>query len=165
MRVRRDASEQDVLQKVTALLAPHVSHLTVQVIKDDWTIPLMGPSPLLGTPPYRTSVPPQITLSPAAVKGASQTTTHSLAVHPVSKSAAELESIPAVGPLSTSSAYLYGGPTAATIGGFASHAGHVTGSMTSYHTTPTFNSQSTPSVNVPYYSHMYHSDTNDTFQV
>lgn len=164
MRVRRDASEQDVLQKVTALLAPHVSHLTVQVIKDDWTIPLMGPSPLLSSPTYRTSVSPPITLSPA-VKAASQTTALSLAVHPVSKSTAEPDSIPDVGPLSTSSAYLYSGPNAAAIGGLASHAGHVTGSMTSYQTTPTFNSQSTPSVNVPYYSHMYHSHINDTSQV
>ena len=164
VRVRRDANEQDVLQKVTSLLAPHVSHLTVQVIKDDWTIPLIGPSPLLGSPAYRPSVPHPTSLSPA-VKAASQTTALPLALHPVPQPSAALEPISDVDPLSTSPAYMYGGPTAAAIGGLASHASHVTGSMTSYQTTPTCNyhAQSTHSASAPYYSHNTH--TNDISQV
>jgi hypothetical protein len=53
VRVRRDANEQEVLQKVTSLMAPHVAHLTVQVTKDDWSLPLSTITAKLppGTPP------------------------------------------------------------------------------------------------------------------
>ncbi|VDN97344.1 unnamed protein product [Rodentolepis nana] len=37
VRVRRDASEQLVLAHVTRRLHPFVKHLTIQVMKDDWT--------------------------------------------------------------------------------------------------------------------------------
>lgn len=167
MRVRRDATEQDVLQKVTSLLAPHVSHLTVQVIKDDWTIPLIGPSPLLGSPPYRTTLSPPISLL-QTVKAASQSAALPPTGHPVTQPTTALEPVPDVGPLSTSSAYMYGGPTAVAIGGLSSHASHVTGSVTSYQTPPTFNphSQSAHSVSAPYYSHTHHhSHANGTSQV
>ncbi|KAJ7360170.1 hypothetical protein OS493_018160 [Desmophyllum pertusum] len=36
VRIRRDASEQMVLAHVTNKLSSHVTHLTVQVFKDDW---------------------------------------------------------------------------------------------------------------------------------
>ncbi|VUZ57776.1 unnamed protein product [Hymenolepis diminuta] len=39
VRVRRDASEQLVLAHVTRRLHPFVKHLTIQVVKDDWSRP------------------------------------------------------------------------------------------------------------------------------
>ncbi|VDK34937.1 unnamed protein product [Taenia asiatica] len=42
VRVRRDASDQLVLAHVTKRLHPFVKHLTIQVIKDDWTRPAAG---------------------------------------------------------------------------------------------------------------------------
>jgi len=39
VRVRSDANEQVVLSKVTNLFSPLVTHLTVQVEKDDWALP------------------------------------------------------------------------------------------------------------------------------
>lgn len=39
VRVRRDASEQMVLAHVTNKLSSHVTHLTIQVFKDDWIRP------------------------------------------------------------------------------------------------------------------------------
>jgi len=40
VRVRSDANEQVVLAKTRSLLSPWVSHLTIQVEKDDWMLPL-----------------------------------------------------------------------------------------------------------------------------
>jgi len=39
VRVRSDANEQAVLSKTRSLLSPWVSHLTIQVEKDDWKLP------------------------------------------------------------------------------------------------------------------------------
>jgi hypothetical protein len=39
VRVKRDANEQTVLAQITNKLAPHVSQLTVQVFKEDWSMP------------------------------------------------------------------------------------------------------------------------------
>ena len=64
MRVRRDACEQEVLRKVTTLLAPHISHLTVQVTKDDWSLPLtMSTSSVMTMSQYKS--PP--TSPPSAI--------------------------------------------------------------------------------------------------
>jgi len=45
VRVRRDADEQEVLTQVTSRLASQMNDLTVQVVKDDWTMPSMPMSP------------------------------------------------------------------------------------------------------------------------
>ncbi|XP_003382471.1 PREDICTED: zinc transporter 6-A-like [Amphimedon queenslandica] len=47
VRVRRDADEQEVLKKVTSCLSSQLNDLTIQVVKDDWNIPLSlsRPSP------------------------------------------------------------------------------------------------------------------------
>jgi len=37
-RVRSDANEQHVLNRISKLFAPYVSHLTVQIEKDDWVL-------------------------------------------------------------------------------------------------------------------------------
>lgn len=39
VRVRRDANEQDVLAQVTTRLSSQLHDLTIQVVKDDWTLP------------------------------------------------------------------------------------------------------------------------------
>ncbi|VDK73144.1 unnamed protein product [Dibothriocephalus latus] len=60
VRVRRDADEQLVLAHVTNRLHPLVKHLTIQVIKDDWTRPTASARfdwPQLPVSP--TSQPPQ----------------------------------------------------------------------------------------------------------
>jgi len=43
VRIRSDANEQQVLSRVTSLFAPLVTHLTVQVEKDDWALPTTSP--------------------------------------------------------------------------------------------------------------------------
>jgi len=40
VRVRSDANEQAVLAKTRSLLSPWVSHLSIQVEKDDWVLPV-----------------------------------------------------------------------------------------------------------------------------
>lgn len=40
VRVRRDANEQEVLAKVTSCLSSQLNDLTIQVVKDDWNIPI-----------------------------------------------------------------------------------------------------------------------------
>lgn len=42
IKVKRDADEQVVLQQVTSKLAGHVTHLTVHITKDEWSVSPMG---------------------------------------------------------------------------------------------------------------------------
>ncbi|XP_044169985.1 zinc transporter 6-like isoform X2 [Acropora millepora] len=69
VRVRRDASEQMVLAHVTNKLSNHVTHLTVQVFKDDWirsssgsklNIPNLSASPQQGAPLTKNHSSPQL---------------------------------------------------------------------------------------------------------
>eukprot|EP00118_Oscarella_pearsei_P024662 m.306534 g.306534 ORF g.306534 m.306534 type:complete len:391 (+) comp41334_c0_seq1:1483-2655(+) len=45
VRVKRDANEQAVLAQITNKLAPYVSQLTVQVFKEDWSLPAVTSTP------------------------------------------------------------------------------------------------------------------------
>lgn len=38
IKVKRDADEQEVLHQVTSKLAGHISHLTVHITKDEWSV-------------------------------------------------------------------------------------------------------------------------------
>ena len=40
--MKRDADEQEVLHQVTSKLAGHVTHLTVHITKDEWSVSPMG---------------------------------------------------------------------------------------------------------------------------
>ncbi|XP_065882616.1 zinc transporter 6-like isoform X2 [Dysidea avara] len=42
IKVKRDADEQEVLHQVTSKLAGHVTHLTVHITKDEWSVSPLG---------------------------------------------------------------------------------------------------------------------------
>lgn len=42
IKVKRDADEQEVLHQVTSKLAGHVTHLTVHITKDEWSVSPMA---------------------------------------------------------------------------------------------------------------------------
>ncbi|BHF59472.1 hypothetical protein SprV_0100243100 [Sparganum proliferum] len=62
VRVRRDADEQLVLAHVANRLHPLVKHLTIQIIKDDWTRPTASvrfdwPQPPVAPPQFQDQLP------------------------------------------------------------------------------------------------------------
>uniref|UniRef100_H2YY03 Cation efflux protein transmembrane domain-containing protein n=1 Tax=Ciona savignyi TaxID=51511 RepID=H2YY03_CIOSA len=66
VRVRRDADEQMVLAHVTNRLSPLVSHLTVQVLKDEWGSNSLLSSNVLNTPRSVRSTAAAKTSSPSS---------------------------------------------------------------------------------------------------
>ena len=106
-------------------------------------------------------MPPAISLSQAPKPTSPPPAAMPLAAHRNTQAAAVPMVAPDMGPVPISSTYMHGGPTAAAIGGLVSHASHVTGSMPSYQTPPTFSEHSQPTHIT---SEAYHTHTNGTFQ-
>lgn len=57
VRVRRDANEQEVLTQLTSRLSSQLNDLTIQIVKEDWSLPTMPVTAASITSPTRIGLP------------------------------------------------------------------------------------------------------------